>query len=211
MSRISVLPNDRTSRPSKSICPEVGSVRRNKQRPTVDFPQPDSPTSPSVSPAKISNETPSTARTTSSLPSTGKCLTSPRTFTSCSITLIRRLRRLHRFDSESVKLCYCPFAQRRLAPRLFLPLSRTALICGICVICGFRFVVGSDCRSQIEQNASHLRTTPKLIQRYFLFRTTRNVVRTTRSEVSSRRQCGGTGDHAFNRFQSFLLHHFSSC
>src|SRR5688572_31735110 len=85
MSRISVLPNDRTSRPSKSICPEVGSVRRNKQRPTVDFPQPDSPTSPSVSPAKISKETPSTARTTSSLPSTGKCLTSPRTFTSCSV------------------------------------------------------------------------------------------------------------------------------
>src|SRR4029453_8573002 len=32
-------------------------------RPRVDFPQPDSPTSPSVSPVPISNETPSTART----------------------------------------------------------------------------------------------------------------------------------------------------
>src|SRR5687768_1072473 len=32
-------------------------------RPRVDFPQPDSPTRPSVSPRLIANETPSTART----------------------------------------------------------------------------------------------------------------------------------------------------
>ena len=31
--------------------------------PTVDFPQPDSPTSPRVSPSRIENETPSTAYT----------------------------------------------------------------------------------------------------------------------------------------------------
>jgi len=34
----------------------------SRQRPTVDLPQPDSPTSPSVSPLMISNDTPSTAR-----------------------------------------------------------------------------------------------------------------------------------------------------
>src|SRR5207244_1065699 len=75
---------------------------RNKQRPTVDLPHPDSPTSPRVSPWKISNETPSTARTTSSLPSTAKCFTRPRTFTSSLIVFIQvgdihRLRRFHRF------------------------------------------------------------------------------------------------------------------
>src|SRR5258705_2105209 len=59
-------------------------MRRNRQRPTVDLPQPDSPTRPSVSPANMSNETPSTARTTSSVPSTGKCFTKPRTLTSVS-------------------------------------------------------------------------------------------------------------------------------
>ena len=41
--------------------PDVGSINRKIDRPDVDFPQPDSPTSPSVSPAMISNETSSTA------------------------------------------------------------------------------------------------------------------------------------------------------
>src|SRR6185369_11318752 len=67
------------------MCPEVGSIKRSRQRPTVDLPQPDSPTRPSVSPAKISNDTPSTARTTSVEPSTGKCLTRPLTLTSVSL------------------------------------------------------------------------------------------------------------------------------
>src|SRR6185503_18402421 len=66
------------------MCPAVGSIKRSRQRPTVDLPQPDSPTRPSVSPAKISNDTPSTARTTSTDPSTGKCFTRPRTLTSVS-------------------------------------------------------------------------------------------------------------------------------
>ncbi len=64
----------RTSRPSNETCPSVGSIRRSRHRPTVDLPHPDSPTSPSVSPRKMSNVTPSTARTTSSLAFTGKCL-----------------------------------------------------------------------------------------------------------------------------------------
>src|ERR1041385_5653978 len=78
------LSSESTSWPANVICPAVGSIKRNRQRPTVDLPQPDSPTSPNVSPAKMSNDTPSTARTTSSEPSTGKCFTRPRTLTSVS-------------------------------------------------------------------------------------------------------------------------------
>jgi ABC-type oligopeptide transport system ATPase subunit len=47
--RSSLGPSDRTSLPSNSISPEVGSIRRSTQRPVVDLPQPDSPTRPSVS------------------------------------------------------------------------------------------------------------------------------------------------------------------
>ncbi len=51
------------SLPSKVTRPEVGSSSRTSIRPVVDFPQPDSPTRPSVCPAARSKETPSTART----------------------------------------------------------------------------------------------------------------------------------------------------
>ena len=53
----------RTSSPRKWTEPEVAGMRRRRVRPTVDLPQPDSPTSPSVSFSAISNDTPSTART----------------------------------------------------------------------------------------------------------------------------------------------------
>ena len=43
--------------------PAVGSIRRRMQRPVVDLPQPDSPTSPSVSPRRMSKDTSSTAWT----------------------------------------------------------------------------------------------------------------------------------------------------
>ena len=39
--------------PSKTIRPAVGSMSRRSARPTVDLPQPDSPTSPSVSPRRM--------------------------------------------------------------------------------------------------------------------------------------------------------------
>src|SRR5215203_4312281 len=84
ISRSSFLLSESTSRPLKYTSPDVGSIKRSRQRPTVDLPQPDSPTKPSVSPARISNDTPSTARTTSSEPSTGKCFTRPRTLTRVS-------------------------------------------------------------------------------------------------------------------------------
>ncbi len=49
------------SRPLSRIVPSVGSSSRTTQLPTVDLPLPDSPTSPSISPGAIENETPSTA------------------------------------------------------------------------------------------------------------------------------------------------------
>ncbi len=51
------------SRPSKRDAAAVGSISRNTRRPSVDLPQPDSPTTPSVSPAARVKSTPSTART----------------------------------------------------------------------------------------------------------------------------------------------------
>src|SRR5215510_5825292 len=51
------------SLPERRILPAVGSISRSTVRPTVVLPQPDSPTSPSVSPAAIVKLTPSTANT----------------------------------------------------------------------------------------------------------------------------------------------------
>src|SRR5437867_6050701 len=65
--------------PSNHTSPDVASMRRRMQRPVVDLPQPDSPTRPSVSPALMSKETPSTAWTRATSrenrpPLMGKCL-----------------------------------------------------------------------------------------------------------------------------------------
>ena len=49
--------------PSSVMLPLDGSTRRSTLRATVDLPQPDSPTSPSVSPAATEKLTPSTACT----------------------------------------------------------------------------------------------------------------------------------------------------
>src|SRR5487761_182852 len=51
------------SSPMNSIVPAVGSRRRIMVRPSVDLPQPDSPTRPTVSPFLMSRSTPSTAWT----------------------------------------------------------------------------------------------------------------------------------------------------
>src|SRR3954469_5980387 len=67
------------SSPANSILPSVGSSSRRTVRPAVDLPQPDSPTRPTVSPARISSEIPSTARTAPAVrrrippPRIGKC------------------------------------------------------------------------------------------------------------------------------------------
>src|SRR6266571_9222546 len=51
------------SSPLNLMVPDVGSRSRITARPMVDFPQPDSPTSPTVSPALTSRSRPSTAWT----------------------------------------------------------------------------------------------------------------------------------------------------
>src|SRR5262245_29483727 len=58
--RIPDQPNRVISRPSNSIDPPVGDNNFVTTRPVVDFPHPDSPTNPNVSPAHTSNATPST-------------------------------------------------------------------------------------------------------------------------------------------------------
>ena len=52
-----------TSAPPERMAPASVSLRRRRRRPRGDLPQPDSPTSPRVSPCRISNDTPSTAFT----------------------------------------------------------------------------------------------------------------------------------------------------
>ncbi len=51
------------SSPLKRTVPPVGLINRITVLPSVDLPQPDSPTSPTVSPDLISRSTPSTACT----------------------------------------------------------------------------------------------------------------------------------------------------
>src|SRR5262245_10577678 len=53
--------------PSKRMTPPVGSSSRSTSFAVVVLPHPDSPTNPSVLPVGMTNETPSTARTTSTL------------------------------------------------------------------------------------------------------------------------------------------------
>jgi hypothetical protein len=52
-------------RPSKTTFPASGEIRRIATRPSVVFPQPDSPTSPTVFPGGTSIDTPSIAVTRS--------------------------------------------------------------------------------------------------------------------------------------------------
>jgi hypothetical protein len=73
-----------TSLPSTSTVPWSGLSSRAISRPTVVLPEPDSPTMPTVVPARTSRSTPSTAWTLSSVrPSklrrSGKDLVRPRT------------------------------------------------------------------------------------------------------------------------------------
>src|SRR2546428_9941117 len=83
--RSSSLVSLKMFRPSKYASPLVGSISRRITRPSVVFPQPDSPTSPSVSPRRIVRDTPSTAFTAPTWRwmmnpfVMGKCLTRLRT------------------------------------------------------------------------------------------------------------------------------------
>src|SRR2546422_1250925 len=83
--RSSSLVSLKMFRPSKYASPLVGSISRRITRPSVVFPQPDSPTSPRVSPRRIVRDTPSTAFTAPTWRwmmnpfVIGKCLTRLRT------------------------------------------------------------------------------------------------------------------------------------
>src|SRR5579875_1460079 len=84
--------------PQRRISPAVGSINLRIALPAVDLPQPDSPTSPRVSPAAMSKEMPSTARTWPTTcrkipPRTGKCLTRPLTDNKGAAALIGRAGR----------------------------------------------------------------------------------------------------------------------
>ena len=59
--RISRLPKSVMSRPMNTTLPLVGAISRIISFATVDFPQPDSPTSPNASPSEMERLTPSTA------------------------------------------------------------------------------------------------------------------------------------------------------
>src|SRR5208282_174020 len=59
--RSSVRVSVERSRPSNHTLPRVGSSSRSIRRPSVDLPEPDSPTRPNVSPRRISRLTPATA------------------------------------------------------------------------------------------------------------------------------------------------------
>src|SRR6516162_2180712 len=72
------------SKPARRMTPAVGLISLTIMRAAVDLPQPDSPTMPSVSPARTAKEMPSTANTEPNrrpkMPRrTGKCLTRPST------------------------------------------------------------------------------------------------------------------------------------
>src|SRR6185369_6235488 len=88
------------SLPANRTSPEVGSISLRIERPVVDFPHPDSPTSPNVSPRRIVKLTSSTALTTSRpapsrlLPA-GKCFV--RFLTSIRFELFSLIENLARF------------------------------------------------------------------------------------------------------------------
>src|SRR5262245_55111323 len=111
------------SSPRKRTPPAVGSVRPTIARPTVDLPQPLSPTRPSVSPRRIAKLTPSTALTTpprrapNTPPPTGKwTLRSTTSITGASILSgLRDRRGPRRADLEPAAraMAGADLAQRR--------------------------------------------------------------------------------------------------
>src|SRR5215831_9666653 len=104
--------------PPNHTSPPVGSISRRMHRPVGDLPQPDSPTRPSVSPALISNEMPSTAWTRATSrekrpPLIGKCLTRFRTLSSGSA-----IRRLPLVQPAGHPVAWLDFLERRLLLRV---------------------------------------------------------------------------------------------
>src|SRR3569623_1197425 len=118
-----------TSLPSKVTEPDVGSTRRRMARPRLVLPEPLSPTSPTTSPLRTLNETPTTAMTTapglnSDFP-TGKCTL--RSVTSSKVSAIefspadtasavRRLDLEHRRNGSAARVARVRTAWIEIAP-----------------------------------------------------------------------------------------------
>ena len=102
--RSSRAESDVRSMPSKMIVPLVGSCSRISIRPSVDLPQPDSPTSPSVSPRRTSRSTPSTACTSSS----ARAASVP----AVNREVLRQIARLERACRRSCRRRLWPAARR---------------------------------------------------------------------------------------------------
>ena len=98
MARISALAGAGDVATLEHMRPAVGSIMRRTARPVVDLPQPDSPTSPSVSPRASAKLTPSTAlmvptwRWISTPLRSGKCTLRPSTRSSSSPATAPALR-----------------------------------------------------------------------------------------------------------------------
>src|SRR5688572_1498629 len=121
----------------------------------------------------MSNVTPSTARTTSSLAATGKCLKSPRTRTSSSRTSAVAS------SARAAETSACG----TVSPRSLVPGSTRA---------PFRhpsyLAVGRDRRRQVVEHAAHGDAALQLIERDVALRAARHALRAARREVAALRQ-----------------------
>src|SRR5215467_13680905 len=123
--RSAALSSAMTFLPLNHTSPEVGSMSRRMQRPVVDLPHPDSPTSPKVSPALSSKLTPLTACTRStSREKTPPLMTKffTRSFTRSSGSLIASLSLKHARDLVAGR----DLAQRRRRLKADCAHERTA-------------------------------------------------------------------------------------
>src|SRR2546430_12339928 len=124
--RRSLVPRRRVmSWPSNTMLPAVTGSSAVTSRASVDLPQPDSPTRPSVSPRLISRSTPSTARTASPpKPLMGKCLNAPliRTSTGSALNAVIGARSAAcialNFHNRRLELCGRILGQRARLCRL---------------------------------------------------------------------------------------------
>ena len=108
--------------PSKRIVPPVTGARPSTARPSVVLPEPDSPTSPTVSPARMSRRhaVEDLERRASRSPRPGSRRRGRRTSSSGSVTADRcRLRMRCRSCVRAVRVRGRPRGSRRAAPRVY--------------------------------------------------------------------------------------------
>src|SRR5438034_747206 len=141
--RMERVPRPRMLRPLNNTSPAEGRSSRRIERPSVDLPQPDSPTRPIVSPWRMARSTPSTARTwpTTRLTTperTGNQVLSPRTsisgsagvqrarFPRCVASAGIRIQALPRLRHPAPRELGSNLAELRLVGRAALDRERAA-------------------------------------------------------------------------------------